>query len=174
MKNTALLLAFALALSACSRQPAGQTTGPAVQQGQGAAPEFELANVAGGKMSSADIKGKVAVIDFWATWCGPCVEELPTLQRILDRHGDAVAVVGVNLDERDLMDAEALRGWIASRNVPGVQVADGLGWESDLVQAFGVREIPFSVVVDATGRVIAVGRHGKELEKTVRAALAGG
>lgn len=137
----------------------------------GGVPAFSTRTLDGSTLDRNALQGKVVVIDFWATWCGPCVEEIPTLQRIAQRHGDEVLVLGVNLDERELMSAEALSSWIESRAMPGVQVADGAGWESNLVRAFGVREIPFTVVADRTGRVLAVGSRGKALEKAVRAAL---
>jgi len=137
----------------------------------GGLPAFRTETLDGSNLERDTLRGKVTVIDFWATWCGPCVDEIPTLRRIAERHGDEVLLLGVNLDERELMTEEALRSWIRDRAMPGVHVADGAGWESDLVRAFGVREIPFTVVADPTGRVLAVGRRGKDLLKAVRAAL---
>jgi thiol-disulfide isomerase/thioredoxin len=98
MKNTAILLVLAFAVSACNRQP-GSATSDAVQQVKGPAPEFELANVAGGKLSSADIKGKVAVIDFWATWCVPCIQEIPNFNKLHAKHdGKGVQMLAVTLE----------------------------------------------------------------------------
>jgi len=137
----------------------------------GGLPAFRVRTLDGRAVDRDALRGRVAVIDFWATWCGPCVEDIPTLQRIAARYGEEVVVVGVSLDERDATSAEALQRWIADRAVPGLQVGDGAGWESDVVRAFGVREIPFSVVADPGGRVLAVGRRGKDLERAVRAAV---
>ena len=69
------------------------------------------------------------------------------------------------------LSVEALREWIARENVPGTQIHDGLSWESELVRAFGVNEIPFSVVVGSDGSVVAVNEHGKRLEKAVKIAV---
>lgn len=85
--------------------------------------------------------------------------------------GDRVTVLGINLDYGDELSADELRQWIEKNDVPGRQLYDGLGWESELADAFGVKEIPFSVVVDANGDVVAIEAHGKALKKAVLAAL---
>lgn len=137
----------------------------------GGLPDFCATDVEGDELQRDDLAGRVVVVDFWATWCGPCVEALPTLRTIEERYGDRVTVLGVNLDYSDEISVEELRRWIARNDVPGRQVYDGLGWESKVVEAFGVREIPFSVVVDASGQVLAVGQHGKRLKQAVLTAL---
>ena len=137
----------------------------------GGLPEFSATALDGASVQRDALLGSVVVVDFWATWCGPCVEEIPTLRRIDEKYGNAVRLVGVNLDHAESLTPEALAQWIGERGLPGVQLHDGEGWESALVDSFGVREIPFSVVVDAAGEVLAVGAHGKQLEKVVRQAV---
>jgi len=134
-------------------------------------PAFEATTLDGSTLRPGTLAGTVAVVDFWATWCGPCLEELPTLRRLGARHGDAVRLIGVNLDSQDEIDLPALREFIAAHEVPGSQIHDGQGWQSRLVSAFGVEQIPFTVVVGADGSVLAVNERGKRLEKTVAAAL---
>ncbi len=138
----------------------------------GGIPEFAVTTLDGIELP-ASMQGKVAVLDFWATWCGPCLEELPTLRKIEQRHGEDVMLVGINMDDIDAMSREDLQGWLNAQNVPGSQIHDGRGWESELVERFGVKEIPFNVVVDAEGQVLAVNAHGKELQKAVKQALKG-
>ena len=111
------------------------------------------------------------MVVFWATWCRPCVDEFPTIRRIAERHGEKVSVVGFSLDSGSDIDAEALRTWIAAQKLPGRQVRDGASWDSEIVRAFGVKEIPFTVLVDGTGAVLAVNEHGKALEKAVATAV---
>jgi hypothetical protein len=99
------------------------------------------------------------------------VEEFDTMRRIAERHGDDVTLLGVNLDSSEELSSDDLRRWIAQREVRGEQLHDGRSWESELVESFGVKEIPFSVVVAPDGAVLAVNAHGKRLEKAVKAAL---
>jgi len=137
----------------------------------GGVPDFRATGLDGTEIAPAGLRGRVAVVDFWATWCRPCIEELPTLRRLHERHGDRLAMVGINMDSSDEMPIDQLRGWIAREKVPGTQLSDGRGWESELVSAFGVTEIPFTVVIDADGKVAAVNARGKRLEQAVEAAL---
>ncbi len=137
----------------------------------GGLPRFTASTFEGETVSSDELLGKIAVIDFWATWCGPCVEGFPSLRRIEERHGDEVRLVGVNLDYADDLELEELLEWVASNDVRGSHLWDGQSWDSPLVKSFGVKEIPFSVVVAADGNVLAVNEHGKELEKAVRTAV---
>ncbi len=137
----------------------------------GGLPDFRAADLEGEPVERDGLLGRVVILHFWATWCPPCVEELPTLGRIAERYGDRVLLVGVSLDRAEELPAEELRAWIARQNVAGRHVYDGLGWDSGLVRAFGVEQIPFSLVVGRDGGVLAVGEHGRRLERAVRAAL---
>jgi thiol-disulfide isomerase/thioredoxin len=136
----------------------------------GGIPEFNARSLDGEALGTESFQGRVVVLDFWATWCPPCIEEFPALRKIDRRHGDDVLVLGVNMDDADTLSAEALRDWISQQNVPGVQLHDGLGWDSELVGAFGVKEIPFNVVVAPDGEVVAVNVRGPDLERAVREA----
>jgi thiol-disulfide isomerase/thioredoxin len=140
----------------------------------GGLPDFRAATLDGSTLDRASVRGRVVLVDFWATWCGPCVEQMPRLDEIAERHGENVAVIGVNLDLGEDLTPEMLREWVARRGVPGVQLHDGRGWESELVRLFGVKEIPFSVLAAPDGTVLAVNAHGKALDKAVKAALASG
>ena len=137
----------------------------------GGLPEFRATTLGGETVGPEALRGKVVVLDFWATWCPPCVEGFPALRKIDERHGDDVVVLGVNLDFEEALSAEALREWIAREQVPGDHIHDGLAWDSELVKAFGVSEIPFNVVVGADGAVLAVNEEGRRLEKAVKAAI---
>jgi thiol-disulfide isomerase/thioredoxin len=137
----------------------------------GGLPDFSADNLKGETINSASLGGKVTVIDFWATWCNPCIEEFTTMARIDERHGGDVKLLGVNLDSTEELTAEDLRAWVLERGVAGEHLHDGRGWDSELARLFGVKEIPFSVVVAPDGEVLAVDEHGKRLEKAVKAAL---
>ena len=136
----------------------------------GGVPDLRAETIDGFVVDRAALTGKIVVWDFWATWCGPCKDEFPTLRKLDEKFGDDVELIGVNLDHADEMSRADLSAWIASQQLPGRQIHDGLGWDSELVRAFGVQEIPFTVVANAAGDVLAVGAHGKELLRAVQAA----
>lgn len=138
----------------------------------GGLPDIRTVALDGVPLGPEELRGKVVILDFWATWCGPCLEELPTLRRIVERHGEEVIVIGVNLDWADDFPKEDLVEWVAREKVPGRQIHEGLSWDSELVKAFGVKEIPMSVVAGPDGAIVAMNEHGKQLEKTVRVAAA--
>src|SRR3989440_10009417 len=95
MKKTAIALAIALALFGCtSRQPVSTSEKSATPKGP--APDFDLENVAGGKIKAADLKGKVSVIDFWATWCEPCLAEIPKFNQLQAQYPN-VQVIGITV-----------------------------------------------------------------------------
>jgi thiol-disulfide isomerase/thioredoxin len=135
-------------------------------------PDFVASDLDGAPVGRDATANRVVVFDFWASWCGPCIEEFKTLRRIADRHGEDVLVLGVNLDRREERSAGDLKAWVASQRVPGRQLSDGLGFESNVVKAFGVTEIPFTVVLGRDGSVLAVGEQGRRLEEAVRRAAA--
>lgn len=137
----------------------------------GGLPAFQATTLDGRVVHPESLRGKVVIVDFWATWCNSCVSEFPALRKIDARYGEDVVLLGVNLDDADALSAEALGAWIAQQNVPGDHIQDGMSWDSDLVRDFGVKEIPFNVVVGADGAVLAVNRSGKELQRAVRKAI---
>jgi len=106
MKKLALALTLTLALLGCnSSGPRRLTPEQAVSSPKGPAPQFDLVNVAGGKLSSADFKGKVTVVDFWATWCGPCIAEIPNFNKLHEeRGGKGVQMLAITVESGSLDD----------------------------------------------------------------------
>jgi cytochrome c biogenesis protein CcmG/thiol:disulfide interchange protein DsbE len=96
MKMAALTLVLTLAVFGCAAGPAPEA---ASVTPKGPAPDFKLENIAGGTTDSADLKGKVLVVDFWATWCEPCIVEIPKFNKISDEYkGKGVEVVGITVE----------------------------------------------------------------------------
>ena len=96
MKTAAIALVMTLALFGCAGASTNDTK-PATARGP--APDFELENIAGGKIKSADLKGKISIIDFWATWCEPCWSEVPKFNKMLTEYqGKNVEIVGITVE----------------------------------------------------------------------------
>jgi thiol-disulfide isomerase/thioredoxin len=101
MKKTALVLVFTLALVGCVKGPDSASvpdTATTIQPAKGA-PDFNLENIAGGTTKAEEFQGKVSVIDFWATWCQPCIVEIPKFNELHDQYqGKDVQVVAVTIE----------------------------------------------------------------------------
>lgn len=132
---------------------------------------FSAKDLGGATVSPATFKGRVVMLDFWATWCGPCVGEMPNVKAVYDKyHAKGFDIVGISLDE----DRDALNTFLKTQNVQWPQVYDGKGWKNDIANQYGVQAIPFALLVGRDGKIAAVNVRGDALEPAVRAALARG
>ncbi len=129
---------------------------------------FSAKALNGQTISPANYKGKVLLMDFWATWCGPCVESVPELRATYNKyHAQGLEVVGISLDE----DKSALTSFIKTNKMPWPQVFDGKGWKSAVPNIYGVHAIPFLLVIGKDGKIAAVNPRD-DVEGAVKAALA--
>lgn len=124
-------------------------------------PAFSEKDLNGQPLALADFKGKVVLIDFWATWCGPCVAELPNVIAAYEKfHGKGFEVVGISLDK----SRDALTDFIKENKMPWAQYFDGLGWGNKLGQQYGIQSIPATFLLDGEGKIIAKNLRGPALE----------
>ena len=128
-------------------------------------------DLAGKPVTLGQYKGKVLLIDFWATWCGPCVAELPNVIASYKKyHSKGFEVVGVSLDQENSL--QKVTSFTQSKGMPWRQIYDGKYWEAANAKAYGVRAIPFTLLVGTDGKIAAVGARGEALAPAIEAALA--
>ena len=131
-------------------------------------PDFQVKDLQGRPLSVAGHKGKVVLVDFWATWCGPCVNELPNVKAAYEKyHARGFEIIGISLDQEEAK----LTGFIKEHNMPWAQVFDGKGWENELAVKYGIRSIPATFLLDGEGKIIARGLRGAALEQALAKAL---
>ena len=118
-----------------------------------------------------DLRGKVVLLDFWATWCAPCLEELPRLRKLHEELEDeGLVIIGVSLDA---MEPRRFASWTRRQDVTWPQVRDGRSYAGDLPRLFGIEQLPSTVLFDRQGRIAARDLRGARLETAIRALLAG-
>ncbi len=110
-------------------------------------------------------KADVILIDFWAAWCGPCVRELPNLVAAYAKYKDkGFEIVGVSLDN----DKEKWLNMIKEANMTWPQMSELNGWETEVVETYAFRYIPYTVLIDKEGTIIARELRGEELDKKLQ------
>jgi len=129
------------------------------------APEIILAKPDGSSFSLSSLKNGLVLIDFWATWCAPCMDEQPELKALYDQFSDQVKekkfeIVGVSLDRNKENWEKAIHRF----NINWIQVSDLKFWKSPVAKSYEVDELPFNVIINGEGTILAINLHGKELE----------
>lgn len=116
-------------------------------------PLFNYENHKGGTTKLESLKGKYVYIDVWATWCGPCRQEIPFLQKVEERyHGKNIEFVSISIDVAK--DHEKWKKFVTDKNLGGIQLFADADWKSAFTQAYGINSIPRFLLIDPQGNVV--------------------
>jgi thiol-disulfide isomerase/thioredoxin len=141
---------LALSASASAQSPA-----------EGALARLRLIDLDGHEWTAERLRGRVTLIDFWATWCAPCLEELPYVKQARARYSrEEFDVLGVSFD---VTDRRAFVSWLNRHRVTWPQIFDGRGRRGEAARHFNVAAVPSSFLVDASGRIVARNLRGQRL-----------
>ncbi|SHG77622.1 TlpA family protein disulfide reductase [Flavobacterium johnsoniae] len=161
MKKTLLVLGFLCCVITSSKaQVVGTDIGDI-------APEIDLPDTKGNNEVLSSLRGSLTLIDFWASWCGPCIKEQPLLQKLYVAYPDKFSIYSVSMDTKKPLWLAA----IAKGKLPWIQVSDLKYWKSPVVGDYMLQSVPLNFLVDRNGIIIAKNIHGKELEDKVNSLL---
>ena len=149
----------------------GEEVGPGPINLEGtAAPDFNAKDLDDKAVSLSDFRGKVLVLWFWATWSEDSLAGARRLAEVYRKHHEpGLEVLGVNLDR----DVKRVRDYATENEIPWRQVCTGLAWETPAVETYGVRSVPFAILIDRTGTIRGVGVEAEGLDAAVAKALGG-
>lgn len=132
-------------------------------------PDFQATELLSGEaFKLSEFRGSVVIVDFWATWCGPCLIELPNVKRVFEaQRGNGLQIISISLDR----SVDRCREFVQKQGMDWYHVADGGFWQAELAVRFGIHSIPAMFVIGKDGKLVASRPRGDELEHAVRQAL---
>jgi len=160
-----LIMSFALLLFGGTIS--AQSTG--LEQGN-KAPEIKLPTTKGDTVALSSLKGKLVLIDFWGTWCAPCIAEQAELAKLYNKYkqstftnGKGFEIYGVSLDAKK----SNWENFITTNKINWIQVSDLKFWRSPVAKTYNIQGLPFNILMDGNGIIVAKNLHGIDLEKRI-------
>ena len=157
MKNVIVLALLLLSVATNAQVKVGQS-----------APEISLPGTNGNIINLSSLKGKVVLIDFWASWCGPCRRANPSVVKLYEKYKDkGFEVFGVSIDSKK-------NGWLKAiehDKIKYTQVNDKDGWNAATAAKYGVDAIPATFLLNKEGVIVAVDAEGNDLEEKITTLL---
>lgn len=142
-------------------------SGLAIRSAQREPLELAFTTLDGREFDISELRGKVVLIDFWATWCGPCIAELPNIQDVYAKYRDeGFEIISISLDQARA--EPLLRQMIEEKKMTWIHQFDGRGWQNEIGQRFAISAIPAMFLLDRTGRIAATNARGQRLEPLVQ------
>ena len=126
------------------------------------APTFSYPDTAGIFIKLTDFKGKPVYIDVWATWCGPCLAQLPKLRELEKEFGDKIAFISISVDEK----RETWKNFIRDRKLSGIQLHSPKGGQAEIRDLYVIQGIPRFILIDPEGKIIDVNASRPSSDKT--------
>lgn len=132
------------------------------------APTFNIEDMNGKKIKLTAYKGKYVLLDFWASWCSPCLREIPNLKKLHAQYGGKkLEIIGISLDKEE----NRWRNTIKKHAMSWTQICDFNTWHGDIPVKYNVQSIPRTILIDPAGKIIAIDLRGKELDDTIEKRL---
>jgi peroxiredoxin len=127
--------------------------------------DFSGKTAKGDPIALKDYRGKVVLLDFWASWCAPCRKEMPNVKKVYDTyHGKGFEIIGVSLDDQE----SKYKNYMSREKLPWPQIFDGKGWRSEIGMLYAVTSIPATYLIDRDGIIRYKNVRGGELEEAVK------
>lgn len=173
-KHKLILMGLSIVLAACSTKPQNQqaaeadyvTTETQAEKKLENVGDLQLTDMNRDRVSIADelAKNKITIIDFWASWCGPCRQEMPNVVKVYNQYKDkGFEIVGVSLDQTE----EAWKKGIADLGITWPQMSDLKYWQCEAAAIYGVNAIPHTVLIDKDGTIIERNLRGEKLYERI-------
>ena len=133
------------------------------------APELKFQNPQGKELALSSLKGKIVLVDFWASWCGPCRKENPNMVKLYNElHPKGMEMIGISLDK----EYDKWKAAIEKDGLTWTHISDLLYWDNKAAKLFMISAVPTTIVIDRNGKIAARGLHGEALRQAVEKQLA--